>query len=96
MMKYFSWNAEKNEALRRERGISFEEVVFHIEQGEVLDILEHPNQERYMGQRIFVMKIEDYVYLVPYFESEQEVILKTIIPSRKFTRRYLNKERSNG
>ena len=95
-MKYFTWDNEKNEKLKKERGISFEEIVFHIQQGDILDILEHPNQARYKGQRIFIMKIEDYVYLVPYQESDLEVILKTIIPSRKFTRRYLNKERDNG
>ena len=96
LVKYFTWDNEKNEKLKRERGISFEEIVFHIERGDILDILEHPNQERYRGQRIFVMKIEGYAYLVPYIESEQEVILKTIIPSRKATRRYLSKERDNG
>lgn len=88
-MKYFSWSPEKNEVLIKERGISFEEVVYHVEQGHVLDILEHPNPERYGGQRIFVVVIEDYAYLVPFVESDAEVFLKTIIPSRKATKRYL-------
>ena len=88
-MKYFSWNIEKNEQLKKERGISFEEVVFHIERGQLLDIVEHPNQEKYAGQRIFIVYINDYVYLVPFVEDEQEVFLKTIIPSRKATRKYL-------
>ena len=88
-MKLFSWSVEKNELLRQERGISFEEVVFHIEQGHVLDLLEHPNQERYGGQRIFVVAVDDYVFLVPFVESETEIFLKTIIPSRKATRQYL-------
>jgi uncharacterized DUF497 family protein len=88
-MKYFSWNIEKNEQLKKERGISFEEVVFHIERGQLLDIVEHPNQEKYAGQRIFIVHINDYVYLVPFVEDEQEVFLKTIIPSRKATRKYL-------
>ena len=88
-MKYFSWNAEKNEALRRERGISFEEVVFHIEQGDVLDILEHPNRERYPSQRVFIVNVDDYAFIVPFIESEETVFLKTIIPSRKATRKYL-------
>ena len=95
-MKYFTWDNEKNEKLKRERGISFEEIVFHIERGDILDILEHPNQEKYQGQRIFVMRIEGYAYLAPYVEAEEEVILKTIIPSRKATRRYLNEEKGNG
>ena len=88
-MKYFSWNIEKNEQLKKERGISFEEVVFHIERGQLLDIVEHPNQEKYAGQRIFIVYINDYVYLVPFVEDEQEIFLKTIIPSRKATKKYL-------
>jgi hypothetical protein len=54
-----------------------------------LDIVEHPNQERYKGQRIFMVNIENYAYLVPFVESEQEIFLKTIIPSRKATKNYL-------
>ena len=91
-MPYFTWSAEKNERLRGERGISFEEVVYHIERGDVLDLLEHPNQQRYPGQRIFVVAVEQYVYLVPFVESEDEVFLKTVIPSRKATRQYLGEE----
>ncbi len=88
-MGYFSWSEEKNEELVRERGISFEDVVFHIERGDILDLLEHPNKSRYPGQRIFVVAIEGYAYLVPFVESEDVVFLKTIIPSRKATKRYL-------
>jgi len=88
-VKYFSWNSEKNESLKKERGVSFEEVVFHIKRGDLLDVLEHPNQERYPGQRIFVVNIDDYAYLVPFVESEAEVFLKTIIPSRRATNIYL-------
>ena len=91
-MKYFSWNSEKNESLRRERGVSFEETVFHIERGDLLDILEHPNQERYPGQKIFVVNINGYAFLVPFVESETEVFLKTVIPSRKATDNYLRLE----
>jgi len=88
-MKYFSWNEEKNGLLKRERNVSFEEVVFHIERGDLLDIVEHPNQERYQGQRLFIVNIDSYRYLVPFMESEEEVFLKTIIPSRKATKKYL-------
>jgi uncharacterized DUF497 family protein len=95
-VKYFSWNSEKNESLQRERGVSFEEVVFHIERGDLLDVLEHPNQERYPGQRIFVVNIDDYAYLVPFLESEAEVFLKTIIPSRKATNMYLRRRTQHG
>ena len=66
--------------------------MFHIERGNLLDVLEHPNQERYGGQRIFVVVREDYVYLVPFVEDEKLIVLKTIIPSRKATKRYLGKE----
>ena len=91
-MKYFDWDDTKNAKLRTERGIGFEEVVFHIERGDLLDILEHPNPERYGGQRIFVVRREGYVYLVPFVEDEQTVFLKTIIPSRKATKQYLGEE----
>ena len=88
-MKYFSWDADKNERLKAARGISFEEIVLHIERGDVLDILEHPNQDRYGGQRIFVVNVGGYAYLVPFLETEKEVVLTTIIPSRKVTKKYL-------
>ena len=88
-MKYFSWNNEKNQLLKAERNISFEEVVFYIEKQHVLDIIEHPNQEKYKGQRIFIVNINNYACLVPFVESEREIFLKTIIPSRKATRKYL-------
>jgi len=96
-VKYFSWDPSKNERLKADRGISFEEVVYHIEQGDVLDVLESPNQRRYAGQRVFVVNVQGYAYLVPFVESETEVFLKTIIPSRKATRRYLRpEEREDG
>jgi uncharacterized DUF497 family protein len=95
-MGYFAWNLEKNERLQQERGVSFEAVVLHIENGDVLDILEHPNQMKYAGQRIFVVRIGDYAYLVPFVENEEEVFLKTIIPSRKATDEYLRSRESDG
>ena len=88
-MKYFSWDPDKNERLKALRHISFEEVVFHIEKGGLLDVVEHPNKMKYPDQHLFIISIEDYVYLVPFIENEHEVILKTIIPSRKATRDYL-------
>ena len=88
-MSIIRWNEEKNLRLKEERGVCFEDVVFKIGRGEVLDILEHPHQERYPGQRIFVVEIEGYAYLVPFVETEGEIFLKTVIPSRKATRRYL-------
>ncbi|HMD97319.1 MAG TPA: BrnT family toxin [Terriglobia bacterium] len=91
-MKYFTWDDAKNEKLKAERGIGFEEIVFLIQRGDLLDVLEHPNQERYGGQRVFVVQRDDYVYLVPFVEDDRLVFLKTIIPSRKATKRYLGKE----
>lgn len=88
----FSWDAAKNEKLKSERGISFEEVVFHIGRGDLLDVLEHPKQQRYPGQRVFVVKVGDYAYLVPAAVAGDEITLKTIIPSRKATRTYLRDE----
>ena len=93
---YISWSGEKNESLKRERGVSFEEMVFHIERGDLLDVLEHPNQERYPGQRIFIINIGNYAYLVPFVESEAAVFLKTIIPSRKATNTYLRQRGNDG
>src|SRR4029450_1700241 len=88
-VKYCDWDDAKNATLRAERGSGFEDVVFHIERGDLLDILEHPNPDRSSGQRIFVVRREDYVYLVPFVEDEHTVFLKTIIPSRKATKEYL-------
>jgi uncharacterized DUF497 family protein len=95
-MKYFAWNHEKNARLKEERGVGFEEVVFHIERGDLLDVLQHPNQGRSAGQQIFVVNIDDYAYLVPFVEGEGEVFLKTIIPSRKATNLYLRRRREDG
>jgi hypothetical protein len=91
-VKYFDWDDANNAKLRGERGIGFEDVVFHIERDDLLDILEHPNPEGYAGQRIFVVQREDYLYLVPFVEDEHTVFLKTIIPSRKATKQYLGEE----
>jgi len=89
--KLIRWSEEKNRRLREERGVCFEDVVLKIEMGEVLDLLENPNQEQYPGQRIFVVEIDGYAYLVPFVETEEEVFLKTLIPSRKATRKYLGR-----
>ena len=91
-MKYFTWDDAKNEKLKAARGIGFEEIIFLIERGYLLDVLEHPNQEQYGGQRIFVVQRDDYVYLVPFVEDDRLVFLKRIIPSRKATKQYLGEE----
>jgi uncharacterized DUF497 family protein len=88
-MKQIHWNADKNQTLMRERGISFEDVLFSIQDGDLLDDVSHPNSEKYPNQRMLVVNVEDYAYLVPYVETEDEIFLKTIIPSRKATKQYL-------
>jgi len=88
-VKYFDWNPEKNEWLKTVRGMGFEEIVFHIHTDGLLDVLEHPNETRYPGQKIFVVDVEGYACLVPFVETEESIFLKTIIPSRKMTKKYL-------
>jgi len=88
-MKIYNWNRDKNKALKMERGISLEEIIFHIGNGDELDIYPHPNYLRYPKQMISVVMVNDYVYLVPYLESEHEIFLKTIIPNRKATKKYI-------
>jgi len=88
-MKVINWNAEKNQELIETRGVSFEDVAFYLQQGALLDDLEHTNSEKYSNQRIFVLEIDRYVYVVPYVEDQNEIFLKTIIPSRKATKQYL-------
>jgi uncharacterized DUF497 family protein len=87
-VKIYSWNSDKNEKLILERGISFEEIVLNIELGHEIEIYDHPNQQKYPGQKISAVIVEDYVYLVPFIESEDGIFLKTIIPSRKATKRH--------
>lgn len=88
-MKYFNWNSEKNKKLIKDRGVSFEICLVKIENKEILDIL---NSVNYPNQKIFVLEIDNYVYLVPFVENEDEIFLKTIIPSRKFTKKYLKQK----
>ena len=93
----FNWDPEKNALLKRTRGVSFEEIVAAIEDGGVLDVFEHPNQERYRNQRVYLVEFMDYVFVVPSVRDEEndELVLKTIYPSRKYTKRYLRKEQKN-
>ena len=85
----FEWSTEKNKQLTDQRGVSFERVVSAIEQGGLVDVLEHPNQDRYPGQLIYVVEIDEYLNLVPFVtQPDGTRFLKTIIPSRKATRDY--------
>jgi len=91
-MKYIDWDPKKNKKLIEGRGISFDTVVAHIESNKVLDRIKHPNKTEYPNQWMYVVEIDDYVYVIPFvIENEEKIFLKTIIPSRKFTKKYLNK-----
>ena len=88
-MSRFDWNDKKNVFLEKFRGVGFQDVVFHIQNGDVLDVIRHPNTERYPNQNIIVLNVEGYVYLVPYVKDKGIRFLKTIIPSRKATKESL-------
>lgn len=90
-MKPFRWNADKNEQLKAERDISFEEIVLAIEADGLLDVVRHSNLGKYPRQQLFVVAVEEYAYLVPFVEEDEYYFLKTIIPSRKATRDYVRK-----
>jgi uncharacterized DUF497 family protein len=87
-IKEICWNEEKNQLLKLQRGVNFEQVLNEIELGNILARQKHPNSEKYPNQEIFILRIEDYIYYVPFIENEEEIFLKTIIPSRKLNKRY--------
>jgi hypothetical protein len=88
----YEWDPEKNEWLKAERNISFEKIVFHLARGDVWKVADHPDQENYPGQKIYLVIVEEYIYLVPYVIEKDYIFLKTVIPNRKATRVY-KKER---
>jgi len=83
------WNESKNKILKKERGVSFEMVAVILGKGDYLDNISHPNKNRYPNQRIYIIKIDEYVYAVPFVRDNKKIFLKTIIPSRKYTKKYL-------
>lgn len=91
-MKYFAWEENKNNILKETRNISFEEIVLSLSNNKLLEVVEHPNKQKYPNQRIFIVEVRDYAYLVPFVEDEEKYFLKTIYPSREATKKYLNKE----
>jgi uncharacterized DUF497 family protein len=91
-MLHYNWDKDKNLKLKELRGISFEEIVFYISNGAVIDVIENRNSEKYNNQFMFIIEIDSYAYIVPFVENEEEIFLKTIYPSRKATKEYLNKE----
>ncbi|MDA8428410.1 MAG: toxin [Geobacteraceae bacterium] len=88
-MKPINWNTEKNIRLKSERSVSFEEVLAAMSHGALLDVVLHPNPEQYPNQRIYVVRIRGYAYVVPFVETDKEIFLKTIIPSRIATKKYI-------
>jgi uncharacterized DUF497 family protein len=88
-VKVFRWNQEKNAQVKKDRGISFEDVVFYIKEGNLLTTIKHPNPGKYQNQFIFIVNINNYAYAIPFIETENEIFLKTIFPSRKYTKKYL-------
>lgn len=85
----FDWDPDKDIWLKENRGLSFNHVLYHIENDDLLDVREHPKKERYPNQKLLVLKMNDYVYVIPFVETHGVIFLKTIVPSRKETKRYL-------
>ncbi len=92
VMKIFKWNTEKNEVLAEERGITFEEIVQRVASGATIIETDHPNKKRYPNQKILIIDVDGYAYLVPCVIDKNEYFFKTIIPSRKATKKYLGGE----
>ena len=92
MTKPFRWDTDKNELLIRERGVSFEQITVAVENGDLLQVVQHPNITKYPSQRIMVVGIDGYAYLVPFVEESEYLFLKTIIPSRKATREFIDRK----
>ncbi len=88
-MKTIRWDNKKNEQLKATRGVGFEQVELKIATGDILAVVEHHNKERYPTQRVFVLDLSGYAYLVPFVETDTEIFLKTIFPNRQATSQYL-------
>jgi len=87
----YRWNHEKNLKLKLERNVSFDQLVMHVERGDLLDVIRHPNRSKFPHQQVLVVQMKDYVYAIPFVEVGEERFFKTIIPSRKLTKQYLRK-----
>jgi len=92
-VKYYDWSDKKNELLKKLRGVSFEQVILAIVSGDLIDRLKHPNPDKYPNQKVFLVKIENYIYSVPFVEDDEKIFLKTIIPNSKATKKYLGGKR---
>ena len=88
-MKYLNWDSEKSKLLKRERGITFEEIAYLIESGKIIGIEENKGRP---NQKIYILEIDNYAFVVPFVENDYEIFLKTAFPSRKYTKQYGLKE----
>jgi len=91
-MKYFDWDDNKNDLLKQTRDISFEEIILSLANNKLLEIVEHSNKQKYPDQKMFVIEVRNYAYIVPFVEDDEKYFLKTIYPSREATKKYLEKE----
>jgi hypothetical protein len=89
----YEWSVDKNELLIQDRGVGFENVLVALRAGKLLDTIPHPNQKLRPDQRVYVVEIDDYAYLVPFVEDEEKIFLKTIIPNSKATKHYLRSKK---
>lgn len=94
-MKPLRWSPDKNELLKQERGVSFEEITVAVEAGRLLEIVPYLNPSKYPRQKVMVVEVAGYAFLVPFIEEEDHFFLKTVIPSRKATRDFIAKESDN-
>jgi uncharacterized DUF497 family protein len=92
----FKWNIEKNRLLKSERDVCFEDVVTLIYDDKVLDIIKHPNSEKYPNQKLYIVRLNNYVHIVPFVKENDEIFLKTIVPSRKMNKKYKGEDNENG
>ena len=92
----YEYCAEKNNKLKEERGISFDEIVYYINSGHLLDVIKHPNKDKYTSQQFYVVDVDCYVYIVPFVQHGEKVFLKTIFPSRKHANHYLEQLTKRG
>jgi uncharacterized DUF497 family protein len=87
-MEYYDWDEEKNSKLKKQRGIGFGEVVDAIHNGRLVDVIDNPSSN-FPKQKVYIVKVNDYIYYIPFVKDGNRVFLKTIIPSRKATKQYL-------
>ena len=88
----YDWSEEKDRQLREDRGIGFEDIIFHIQEGDVLLTAVHPNRKKHPNQKVLYVRVDEYVYMVPFVENEDKKFLKTIIPSRRATKKLIRRK----